>query len=68
MAAEYACDTGVPSMFQPQPIASPSQAWAIRAGMLLACTAWMALPRAEAHGLSEASKETMSEGGILEYI
>ncbi|MEE2750941.1 MAG: HupE/UreJ family protein, partial [Myxococcota bacterium] len=68
MAAECACDTGVPSMFQPQPIASPSQARAIRAGMLLACTAWVALPRAEAHGLSEASKKTMSEGGILEYI
>ncbi len=69
MAVECACGPGVPNMFPPQPIpAFPHRFWVPRAGAALACVALCSLPRAEAHGLSEDSKQAMSEGGILEYI
>lgn len=53
------------------PHASPSSSsrWAVVTTAAFLVTALMSFfSRAEAHGISEASKETMADGGTLEYI
>jgi hydrogenase/urease accessory protein HupE len=46
-----------------------SHRWASITGAALVCISLVGFQsRAEAHGISEASSETMADGGILEYI
>ena len=43
--------------------------WSLLSGVILTyITLFHSVPSAEAHGISEKSRETMSDGGILDYI
>ncbi len=53
----------------PSSVVVSSRRWAPGAAIGLGCAALIcAISRAEAHGISESSRETMTAGGVLEYI